>query len=314
MEIAEGVWKFYQNVVELLQKDYGSANNFVEQAATSMLCGMEFGGTALNSIESYETSFIWNLTYNNENNKELNTILAPFSIINQDGYFNELITSNPLLAREILMICQLSNELETNKSDSLAAKLLDLKKSKLPEAYHSFSTMKEITRTGWIVRNIPKTHQENDAIHIMQMFALALAYFRLDKNIDLDQKKVYETILLHEIGETLAGDIREGIAEHETKHDLERQAVKKTFTSLNKGLYFIDLWDEFEERKTKEAEFVYQLDKIDPILKAQILDKYLARGDLFEDFYSYEEKRKTFEKGKVKELFYYSKKVGGRKI
>lgn len=49
MEVSENIWKFYQNVVNLIQKDYTSANKFVEQAATSMLLGHEFGGSKLNS-------------------------------------------------------------------------------------------------------------------------------------------------------------------------------------------------------------------------------------------------------------------------
>jgi len=174
--------------------------------------------------------------------------------------------------------------------------------------------MKEIIRSGWIARNVEKSYQENDAVHIMQMFALAMAYFRLDKDINLDKQKVYETILIHEIGETLAGDIREGASDHNTKHDLERKAVIKTFSLLNKGSYFIRLWDKFEERKTEEASFVYQLDKIDPVLRAKILDASLNREDLFADFYNYEEKRKTFENGRVKKLFYYVKNAEGRKV
>lgn len=316
MKVSENIWKFYQNVVNLIQKDYTSANKFVEQAATSMMLGHEFGGTNLNSSESYETSFIWNLTYNSqsESTNSFTNLLKPFSAINEDHYFDLLITENPFLAQEILMVCRLVEELEAESSLSFAKELLKLRGSKLQESYNSFSKMKEIIRTGWVVRNVETSHRENDAVHIMQMFALAMAYFRLDKDDSMDKRKVYETILIHEIGETLAGDIREGASGHDTKHEIEKQAVEKTFKPLGKGSYFINLWTEFEEKKTKEARFVYQLDKIDPVLKAKILDFLLERKDLFPDFYSYEEKRKTFEKGKVKELFYYLKEPEGRKL
>lgn len=309
MEVSENTWEFYQIVVNLIQKDFNSANKFVEQAATSMIFGHEFGGTNLNSAESYEISFVWNLVYNSENKmaNDLNVLLAPFSNLNRDCYFNKLLTENPFLCKEVLMVCRLASELENKESYSLAKHLLELTGSKIQKSYNSFSKMKEIIRTGWIDRNVEKPYQENDAVHIMQMFALAMAYFRLNKDINMDKQKVYETILIHEIGETLAGDIREGASGHDTKHEIEKQAVEKTFKSLGKGAYFIKLWNEFEEKKTEEAMFVYQLDKIDPVLKAKILDKLLERSDLFEDFYSYEEKRGTFTKGKEKELFYYIK-------
>lgn len=241
-------------------------------------------------------------------------LLKPFSTINEDSYFNLLMMSNPFLAQEILIICRLAEELENENSFSLAKELLKIRGSKLQDSYNSFSKMKEIIRTGWIARNVEESYRENDAVHIMQMFALAMAYFRLDISNDLDRQKTYETILIHEIGETLAGDIREGTSGHDTKNEIEKQAVEKTFKPLGKGSYFINLWTEFEEKKTKEARFVYQLDKIDPVLKAKILDSILERDDLFLDFYSYEEKRETFTKGKVKELFYYIKSAEGRKL
>lgn len=307
METIENIWRFYQNVVNLIQQDYSIANNFVEQAATSMMIGKEFGGTDLNSEESYEISFILNLILNH-NSVLIN--LSKLSVaINKDPYFESLITKNPLLVREILVICRLVNELEDVENFTIAKDLLRIKGSKLQESYNSFSKMRNIIRKGWVVRNVEQTYQENDAIHIMQMFALAMAYFRFDKSIDLDRKKVYETILIHEIGEVLADDIREGTPEHDTKHDIEKLAVEKTFSCLNKGAYFIKLWNEFENRATPEAQFTYDLDKIDPILKAKILDKVLKRNDLFNDFYCYEEKRGLLGKSRVRELYQYVKEA-----
>jgi len=315
MEIIENVWEFYQNVANLIQKDFVSANKFVEQAATSMMLGHEFGGSTLNSVESYETSFVWNLTYNTQNrSNSLDDLLKPFSAINGDLYFNWLISSNPILVKQVLLVCRLAEELETKDKLSFVRELLKAKKSNFETSYDSFSKMKEIIRTGWVSRNVEKSHRETDAVHIMQMFALAMAYFRLNKADDLDRRKVYETILIHEIGETLAGDIQEGARGHDEKHDIEKKAVEKTFSVLTNGSYFIDLWMEFEKRETEEAKFVYQLDKIDPVLKAKVLDDVLDRDDLFIDFYTYEENRKTFEQGKLKELFCLVKKSGRRNL
>lgn len=80
---------------------------------------------------------------------------------------------------------------------------------------------------------------------------------------------------------------------------------------LKTGAYFISLWEEFEKKETEEALFVYQLDKMDPILKAVFLDLELNRKDLFDDFFSYEKGRNTFKKGKVKKLFQY---IENRKV
>lgn len=97
--------------------------------------------------------------------------------------------------------------------------------------------------------------------------------------------------------------------DHDSKYELEHLAIKNTFTPLQYGTYFISLWEEFEERKTAEARFVYALDKLDPILKAEYLDHELNRDDLFKDFFMYEKNRKTFETGKLKNLFACIEKV-----
>lgn len=187
----------------------------------------------------------------------------------------------------------------------------DIVDNELQKVINSFSQLKNILRTGWIKRNVPLEYQETDIEHIMQMISLAAPLFNNYSDLKLDRKKVYEMILVHEIGEIKAGDIREGTKEHQSKHILEEQAVINVFEKINTGDYFISLWEEFEERKCEEAIFTYQLDKIDPVLKAKILDKRLGRDDLFLDFFNFEEQRKTFKEGKVKELFYYIK---GRRI
>lgn len=312
MEKEEKIWNFYQEMVRLLQKDPISGNKFVEQALTSIIFGYEFQDESLHSIETLERLLLWNLSYNNKSQSNHNypmveEFVKPFSSINQDLYFNNLILKDPIQSRKTYMMCKLAEDMETKPNLSIAISLLQKKNPEFIKSYEAISKLKEIIRTGWITRNVEKAYQENDPSHIMQMFSLATAYFRLDETLDLDKEKVYEMILIHEIGELIAGDIAEGSKEHSSKHEKEKEAVIKIFSPIKTGEHFIALWEEFEERKTKESQFVYQLDKIDPVLKAKVLDQDLKREDLFPDFFNYEEKRSTFAKGKVKELFYYIK-------
>ena len=59
----------------------------------------------------------------------------------------------------------------------------------------------------------------------------------------------------------------------------------------------------FEDKVSNEAKFVYQLDKLDPILKAKFIDEEMKRDKLFDDFYGFEERRGTFSNGEFKKLF-----------
>lgn len=313
--IEDKILRFYYETVKKLQKDFKSGSLFLEQASTSMIFGHEFGDLSLCSKSAYELLFLWNLSYprvkNYYNKSGMDEILKPFSIFDNETFFDKIMEEDVFLPRKIYMMCRLAHDLENENDLSIALNLLNLKNKDYIESYRAFSKLKTIIRTGWIYRNVEKEYQENDSLHIMQMFALALAYFSLVKNINLDQKKVYEMILIHEIGEIIAGDIREGDKRHKTKHEIEKRAIEQTFSCIKTGNYFISLWEAFESRETDEALFVYQLDKIDPILKAAFLDLELNRKDLLDDFFSYEKERGTFEKGKVKKLFQY---VENRKL
>ena len=170
--------------------------------------------------------------------------------------------------------------------------------------YKEFGKLKEIIRQGWVKRKVNPDFNESDATHSLQMLALASVCFRLYPLEHLDKQKVYEMIIIHEIAETIVGDIVENSDEHLTKSEKERIAVHKIFANLQYKDYFINLWEEFESRKSEEAKFVYELDKLDPVLKARYLDKELGRDDLFDDFYDYEEKRGTFIDTPLQKLFY----------
>lgn len=268
MNHSEVIFKTYREVVEKIQHDNTLASNFLENSIISMVYGKEFGTDELNSTETYEYLF--------------NLYTQPTEVFNSG----------------LLKILKIRKILENGGEDAI--KLQGLRK-----VYAVAKQMAGIRRTGWIIRNVPIAYQENDAMHIMQMFALANIYFKETNISNLDKKKIYEMILVHELGESIIGDIREGAPEHNTKHDAEKDAIKKIFSDLKSKEYFINLWENFENRKSEEASFVYQLDKIDPIIKSYILDEQLKRNDLFNDFYDYEDRRKTFKQEKIKELAYY---------
>ena len=52
---------------------------------------------------------------------------------------------------------------------------------------------------------------------------------------------------------------------------VEATAVKKQLSCLGGELseYYFSLWQEFESRTTKDAEFAYFIDKLDAVLKAK---------------------------------------------
>lgn len=304
--------QFYNDLVKLSQEDILSGIEFYEQAAMCMLSGHVYDRKRIVQLKAYETLLLWNLSYNVYKKNIEDEVLNPYENLikifkDVDApYYESLINTDTLLAKELLYIVKLAFELENDKNNPYI-KLLEQQNPALYESYNGFSNLKNIIRTGWIKRNVQEDYCESDSIHIMQMFAFASAYFRLFKP-SIDFQRVVEMILIHEMGENIAGDIPEGDKAHASKHDIEALAVTRIFENLNNGEYFINLWNEFEERQTEEAKFVYQLDKLDPILKAKYLDEVLNREDLYDDFFSYEDKRGTFKNGAFAGVFLSLKK------
>ncbi len=170
MGIEDKISNFYYETVKKLQKDFKIGSLFLELASTSMVFGSEFGDFSLSSREAYEMIFLSNLSYSKVENDDKRGI------------------AQLLLAKKVSMICRLAYDLE-KEDDLIILSLLNLKNKDYIKTYKAFSELKNIIRTGWISRNVEENYRENDSVHTMQMFALAFAYFNLDKNISLDQKK-----------------------------------------------------------------------------------------------------------------------------
>lgn len=143
--------------------------------------------------------------------------------------------------------------------------------------YSEIAKLKTLERTAWIMGGI-QGRRESDAEHTFSMLLTALEIFSKN-DLQLDQLKVFKMIGWHEVGEIDAGDITpfSGISKEE-KYKQELACVTR-LSKEYKIPQMLELWLEFEERKTPEAKFVYQLDKYDAIKQAGIYSK-----ELFDEF------------------------------
>ena len=88
-------------------------------------------------------------------------------------------------------------------------------------------------------------------------------------NIDID--KVLKMLVIHEIGETIIGDITpfDGITPEEKK-EIEHKAMNDVLGKLIDKNFLLSLLYEFDEQKTPEAKFAHYCDKIEADLQAKI--------------------------------------------
>lgn len=110
--------------------------------------------------------------------------------------------------------------------------------------------------------------KENDAEHAWHMAIMAILLSNY-ANEKIDVLKTVSMLLIHDIVEIDAGDTyaydNEG---KKTQKERELKAAKRIYSILPKaqGDYLKNLWDEFEECKTPEAQFARTLDNIQPAM------------------------------------------------
>ncbi|MCS7239048.1 MAG: HD domain-containing protein [Thermoguttaceae bacterium] len=140
--------------------------------------------------------------------------------------------------------------------------------------------LKEVQRRTYIVGG---NRRENSAEHSWHaaLAALVLAEWGRTSNGGLDLAKVVQMLLVHDIVEVEAGDtfVYDEHLEPQKK-EVERQAAERLFSLLppDQAVKFRSLWDEFEARQTREAQFAAAIDRILPILL-----NFVNRGRLWQE-------------------------------
>jgi putative hydrolase of HD superfamily len=117
---------------------------------------------------------------------------------------------------------------------------------------------------------------ENDAEHSWTICIMALL-LKEYSNIAINMEKVISMLLIHDIVEIDAGDTFLYSDERKAIHTDERKTSERIFGLLDKDQkeYFVNIWEEFEERKTNEAKYASIFDRLEPLRKIIFWKKYI---------------------------------------
>ncbi len=132
--------------------------------------------------------------------------------------------------------------------------------------------LKNVIRTGWTDWKVKRDRIESVAEHIFGVQMLAIA-MKSEYLYDIDIKKVIFMLAIHELGETIIGDITQFQMSKEEKERLEHEAVHNILSSLLDGDEIESLFLEFDTHKTKEAMFAYQCDKLECDIQSKLYDQ-----------------------------------------
>ena len=121
--------------------------------------------------------------------------------------------------------------------------------------------LKNVIRTGWMDWKVQRDRIESVAEHIFgtQMLAIAM---KSEFEYDIDIMKVIYMLAIHELGETVIGDLTQFQIDKDEKEKIEHEAVHKILSSLIDGEEIEKLFLEFDAHQTPEAMFAYQCDKL----------------------------------------------------
>ena len=146
------------------------------------------------------------------------------------------------------------------------------KEEKVINYYVLCNKLKNIIRTGWKDWSVQRERLESVAEHIFGVQMLAIA-MKSEYNYDIDILKVIMMIAIHELWETVIWDLTEFQISREEKERIEHEAVHKILKDLVDGENIEKLFLEFDNHKTKEANFAYQCDKLECDLQCKLYDE-----------------------------------------
>ncbi len=140
------------------------------------------------------------------------------------------------------------------------------------EFYVLCNKLKNVIRTGWKNWNVKRDRIESVAEHIYGVQMLAIAMWSEFK-YDIDLKKVLFMLSVHELEEIVIGDLTLFDINKEMKKQIGHSAVEKILDNLTNKQEIQDLIYEFDERKTKEAIFANQCDKLECDIQCKLYDE-----------------------------------------
>ncbi|MGI6608169.1 MAG: HD domain-containing protein [Erysipelotrichaceae bacterium] len=147
-----------------------------------------------------------------------------------------------------------------------------MKEKNVLQFYVLCNRLKNLIRSGWIEWNVKRERLESVAEHIYGTQMLAIAMYS-EFNYDINLAKVIKMLAIHELEETIIGDLTPYQSDYENKQEFGHKAILKALEPLSDKNHWIDLIHEFDSRNTKEAVFAYNCDKLECDLQSKLYDE-----------------------------------------
>jgi len=137
--------------------------------------------------------------------------------------------------------------------------------------FNTAVNLKKIPRQGWIDK-LSLERPESVADHTYSLAIMGMIFSDLE---NYNTEKILKIILLHDLAESIIGDITPDQISKKEKNILENKAIKKILAKLPSSLQkqYTLLWQEYQANNSEEVKIVHQLDKLEMALQAKIYSK-----------------------------------------
>jgi putative hydrolase of HD superfamily len=141
----------------------------------------------------------------------------------------------------------------------------------ISDFFNIAANLKKIPRQGWIDK-LSLERPESVADHTYSLAIMGMIFSDLE---NYNTEKILKIILLHDLAESIIGDITPDQISKKEKNMLENKAIKTILRKLPSSLQkqYALLWEEYQANSSDEVKIVHQLDKIEMALQAKIYSK-----------------------------------------
>ena len=131
--------------------------------------------------------------------------------------------------------------------------------------------LKNIPRQGW-KEKLEIDNPESVADHSYSTTVLSMI---LSDMKGLDSEKIIRMALLHDLAESIIGDIT---PEHITKNEKiakENHAINKILKNLPNEIAkpYFEIWNDYQKKSSKEAILLHEIDKLEMAFQAKFYQK-----------------------------------------
>jgi len=139
------------------------------------------------------------------------------------------------------------------------------------EFFEFVVNLKKVDRQGW-KEKLGMKFPESVADHC---YSTALVAMTLSDSLHLETEKIIKMALLHDLSESIIGDLTSSSISKDDKINLENNAMEKILRKLPDKLYqeYMLIWHEYTKMNTVESNLLHEIDKFEMAFQAILYSK-----------------------------------------